>query len=121
ALVELIASTTGTESLGAHLMLGFIQQMGLGLLHGLVGGVVIVRLVNAIELEAGLYPILVLALALMLFSVVGQLGGSGFLAVFVAGLYAGNQRIKYVMALRRFQDGLTWLAQIVMFLVLGLL
>lgn len=121
ALVELIASTTGTESLGAHLMLGFIQQMGLGLLLGLVGGVVIVRLVNAIELEAGLYPILVLALALMLFSVVGQLGGSGFLAVFVAGLYAGNQRIKYVMALRRFQDGLTWLAQIVMFLVLGLL
>src|SRR5690606_36946250 len=85
------------------------------------GGFLIVRVVNAIKLEAGLYPIIVLTASLLVFAAVGQLGGSGFLAVYVAGLYAGNQNIKYVVSLRRFQDGLTWLAQIVMFLVLGLL
>src|SRR5690606_3146133 len=62
-----------------------------------------------------------LTASLLVFAAVGQLGGSGFLAVYVAGLYAGNNNIKYVVSLRRFQDGLTWLAQIVMFLVLGLL
>jgi potassium/hydrogen antiporter len=95
--------------------------MGLGLLLGLAGGFLIVRIVNAIRLEPGLYPIIVLTASLLIFAAVGQLGGSGFLAVYVAGLYAGNQSIKYIVALRRFQDGLTWLAQIVMFLMLGLL
>jgi potassium/hydrogen antiporter len=120
-VVELIVVANGSESFGMQLLLGFAQQMGLGLLLGLVGGFLIVRIVNAIRLEPGLYPIMVLAASLLIFAVVGRLGGSGFLAVYVAGLYAGNQNIKYVVSLRRFQDGLTWLAQIVMFLVLGLL
>lgn len=103
------------------LLIRFAQQMGFGLLLGIVGGMAIVRLVNTLRLEAGLYPVLVLAASLVLFGAVGMLDGSGFLAVYVAGLYAGNQRITAKVGLRRFQEGLTWLAQITMFLVLGLL
>lgn len=121
SLIQLIVAGGQSESLTLHFLAGFTQQMGLGVLLGIVGGVLIVRLVNAINVDQGLYPIIVLAISLLVFAIVGLIGGSGFLAMYVAGLYAGNQRIKYVVALRRFQDGLTWLAQIAMFLVLGLL
>ncbi len=102
-------------------MLAFVREMGLGLLLGLAGGFAIVRLVNRLELESGLYPIVVLAAALVLFGVAGVLHCSGFLAVYVAGLIAGNRRLRQALTLRRFQDGMTWLAQIGMFVVFGLL
>ncbi|MDX9862437.1 MAG: potassium/proton antiporter [Rhodospirillales bacterium] len=121
-LVEMIvAGDPAGETALKEFLMGFAQQMGLGVILGLFGGFLIVRLVNRLELAAGLYPILVISLALVLFGAVGLAGGSGFLAVFVAGLYAGNHRMRSQATLRRFQDGLTWLAQIVMFLVLGLL
>lgn len=121
-LVELIvAGDAATDTALREFLIGFAQQMGLGVILGLLGGFLIVRLVNRLELAAGLYPILVMSLALVLFGAVGLAGGSGFLAVFVAGLYAGNHRMRSQATLRRFQDGLSWLAQIVMFLVLGLL
>jgi cell volume regulation protein A len=63
----------------------------------------------------------VLALALLVFSATGTVGGSGFLAVYVAGIYAGNRKLPGYASIKRFQDGMTWLAQIIMFLVLGLL
>ncbi|NKF33719.1 potassium/proton antiporter, partial [Pseudomonas sp. BGM005] len=55
------------------------------------------------------------------FSFTGAVGGSGFLAVYVAGIYAGNRKMQAIGTIKRFQDGMTWLAQIIMFLVLGLL
>ena len=72
-------------------------------------------------LDRGLAPIFVLALALLVFSFTGTIGGSGFLAVYVAGIVAGNRRIFAKETIRRFHEGLTWLAQIIMFLMLGLL
>ena len=99
---------------------GFGVQMGLGLLLGLLGGMVIVFIVNRVELEGALYPVMVLACSCSLFALTGMLGGSGFLAAYVAGLYAGNRRVRGADGLRRFQAGMTWLAQITMFLVLGL-
>ena len=81
----------------------------------------IVFLVNRLKMERGLSPIFVLALSLLVFSVTGAIGGSGFLAVYVAGLYAGNRNIRSAPTLKRFQDGMSWLAQIIMFLMLGLL
>ncbi len=120
-LVELIAQPTGLAGFTAQILLGFAVSMGLGVALGIGGGYLLIRLLNAIELEAGLYPIFVLAGALLLFALTGQIGGSGFIAVYVAGLVAGNQSVPHVAALRRFQDGMTWLAQILMFLVLGLL
>jgi cell volume regulation protein A len=104
----------------AAFLIGFLFQMGLGLLGGVVGGFLIVEIVKRIKLEEALYPILVMACALCVFAITAQLGGSGFLAIYVAGIVAGNRPMKAAAALRRYQQGMTWLAQIVMFLVLGL-
>ena len=78
------------------------------------------RLVERLNLDRGLLPIFVLTLSLMVFAAAGAIGGSGFLAVYLAGLVAGNSDIRGVSTLKRFQDGMSWLAQIIMFLVLGL-
>jgi len=120
-LVELIQVGTPESGLTLTFVVAFIREMGLGLILGLAGGYTIVRLVNRLDLESGLYPVVVLAASLVLFGVAGVLHCSGFLAVYVAGLYAGNNRLKQTLALRRFQDGMTWLAQIGMFVVFGLL
>lgn len=117
-LVELIAA--GANYPDARVIVGFFQQMGLGLAFGLGGGLLIAAVVNRIDLEGSLYPILVLGAALFLFALTGILGGSGFLAVYAAGLVAGNRRLRGAEGLRRFQGGMTWLAQIVMFVMLGL-
>ncbi|MBP0438187.1 potassium/proton antiporter [Tianweitania sediminis] len=121
SLVELITSGAGMEKIGLDLAVDFLLQMGVGVLAGLLGGILIVALINRLKLDRGLTPIFTIALSMLVFSVTGALGGSGFLAVYVAGLYAGNRSIRAHASIRRFNDGLTWLAQIIMFLVLGLL
>jgi cell volume regulation protein A len=120
-ILELIGSGIPGHGVTASLLLAFSWEMGLGLVLGLFGGLVIVRLVNRLDLETGLYPIAVLAAALVLFGIAGVIHCSGYLAVYVAGLYAGNRRLREALTLRRFQDGMTWLAQIGMFVVFGLL
>ncbi|MCY0096515.1 potassium/proton antiporter [Hoeflea ulvae] len=121
ALVSIIASGEGLESAGLDLLMLFVKQIGLGLLLGFAGGVLIVLIIRRVAVERGLAPIFVLALALLVFAFTSVIGGSGFLAVYVAGIYAGNKKIRPKASIMRFQEGLTWLAQIVMFLVLGLL
>lgn len=121
ALVELISSGAGYSGLDLQLLLLFLEQMGLGLVVGLVGGAVIVFVLKRMQVERGLAPIFLLALALMIFAFTGTIGGSGFLAVYVAGIYAGSRKLPATGSISRFQDGMTWLAQIIMFLVLGLL
>jgi potassium/hydrogen antiporter len=117
--IELILSDKSV-GLASSFLQGFGLQMGLGIAAGLVGGFLIVEIVNRITLEEALYPILVLSCALCIFAVTAHFGGSGFLAVYVAGIVAGNRAMKGASRLRRYQQGMTWLAQIVMFLVLGL-
>ena len=121
ALVRLIEAGAGLDSVSWELAGAFATQMGLGLLGGLAGGRLIVLIIGRLKLEAGLYPIVVLSLALCLFATAGMIGGSGFLAVYVAGLIAGNSPLHAQATLRRFQDGMTWFSQIAMFLTLGLL
>ncbi|HET7714071.1 MAG TPA: potassium/proton antiporter [Bauldia sp.] len=110
-----------SEAPVTDLLLTFALQAGVGGLIGIVGGIGIAEIVNRTNFEGALYPIVVLALALGIFAAAGMLEGSGFLAVFVAGLVAGNARIRHAVALKRFQEGTTWLSQIAMFLTLGLL
>ena len=121
ALVEIIAAGTALDELSWEVLLRFVLQMGLGLIAGYLGGLLIVGLVNRLNMERGLTPIFVIALSLLVFSVTGVVGGSGFLAVYVAGLHAGNRNMRSAPTLKRFQDGVSWLAQIIMFLLLGLL
>lgn len=102
-------------------LLEFARQMGLGLAFGWVGGHIVRQAVNRLPLEIGLYPVLVAALAIAGFALTNLAGGSGFLAVYVAGLLAASGKIRHANELRRFQQGLTWLAQIAMFVTLGLL
>ncbi|RVD32345.1 potassium/proton antiporter, partial [Mesorhizobium sp. M4B.F.Ca.ET.019.03.1.1] len=121
-LVEIIAAHANPEAnvLVTNLALGFLLNMGVGAVVGILGGLAIVRLVERLNLDHGLLPIFVLTLSLMVFAAAGAIGGSGFLAVYLAGLIAGNSDIRAVTILKRFQDGMSWLAQIIMFLILGL-
>lgn len=98
----------------------FIRQMGLGLVLGLIGGVLLVAAINMAGLDNALNPVVSLAFALFIFAGTNIIEGSGFLAVYVAGLAAGNSSLKGAAWLRRFHAGLTWLSQIVMFVMLGL-
>jgi cell volume regulation protein A len=104
-----------------HIIAEFGAQFGVGAVIGMAGGALIVFALNRMGFERGLQPLAAISLALVVFAVTGELHGSGFLAVYIAGLVAGNARINAPETMRRFQDGLTWLAQIVMFLTLGLL
>jgi cell volume regulation protein A len=126
--IFLTLTLVGLVSIGAEggatvsaLVSQFLLQIGLGAVMGLAGGVLIRETVNRTEFEAGLYPILILAMAMLLFAVTSLAGGSGFLAVYLAGIVTGNSRMRHAFQVRRFSDSLTWLAQIAMFLVLGLL
>lgn len=69
----------------------------------------------------GLYPVLTIAIALLSFGVATVLHGSGFLAVYVAGVVVGNRRLPYRNGVIRTHDAIAWLSQIVMFLFFGLL
>lgn len=120
-LVQFLTGTLGADGVGAAVLLEFLREFGFGAVLGLGGGLVIVQAVNRLGIERALLPIAALALALMLFAATSLVGGSGFLAVYVAGLVAGNSRLAAPDTLRRFQDGAIWLAQIAMFLTLGLL
>lgn len=119
-LLELMTANAPEANVSLTFAVAFVREIGLGFVLGLAGGFLIVRLVNRLDLESGLYPVVVLAAALALFGVAGTLHCSGYLAVYVAGLYAGNRRLREALTLRRFQDGMTWLAQIGMFVVFGL-
>jgi potassium/hydrogen antiporter len=106
----------------ASLMLLFGLQMSLGVIAGYVFGKGIVFLVNHLRLQyEGLYPVLTLSSVLLAFGLTNLIGGSGFLAVYLAGVIAGNHEFIHRRSLLRFHDGLAWLMQIAMFLTLGLL
>lgn len=119
ALLELLA--TGYGKINAAVLVSFAQQFGLGALLGVAGGALLVWLINRLTLATGLYPLLAMSGALFVFAVTAQLGGSGFLAVFLAGLMLGNSRMQAAQNILRVHDGLAWLSQIVLFLILGLL
>jgi len=121
ALIGLATGGLPRSGFGLALGLDLVRQFGIAALAGAAGGYAIVVAVNRLGIERSLLPILALALALTLFAAVSLVGGSGFLAVYIAGLVAGNSRLAAPDTLRRFQDGVSWLAQIAMFLALGLL
>ncbi len=99
----------------------FAEQMSIGLAIGVVGGLFERRLMQRVALpSAGLYTLRTLALAGLVYGVAAVAHGSGFLAVFVAGLIVGDVRAPFTAEIRVFQDGLAALAEIVVFVALGL-
>lgn len=112
----------GNVTFGPGLLGLFATQMLIGTVVGILGGFAAVWVVNHIELGAtGMYPVLVSALSLLTYGLAVQLGGSGFLAVYLAGVVIGNKQLMFQQGIRRFHDAIAWLAQIVMFVTLGLL
>jgi len=98
------------------------MQMVLGAGAGLGLGKSMVWLMNRLRLTyEGIYPVFSLAFAAFIYGATTTIGGSGFLAVYVAGLVAGNSEFVHKKGLLRFFDGLAWLSQITLFLTLGLL
>ena len=119
ALVTLIASPGESAGLATVTML--IKQFGIGGLAGLVGGYAVVELANRIRLTPSLYPLLVAAAGIAVFSATNTLGGSGFLAIYLTGVVIGNRHVRMMPMILQVHDGLAWLAQLCLFLILGLL
>lgn len=118
----LVGIITGTASSAAALFLLFLLQFGVGAAVGIGMGRVAAWAINYMNLDyPGLYPLLALAFSLLVFGLAAVLGGSGFLAVYLAGIVLGNSPIVFRRGIRFFHDAAAWLGQIVLFVMLGLL
>ncbi|MGH8446779.1 MAG: potassium/proton antiporter [Solimonas sp.] len=98
-----------------------VWQMAAGAACGALGGWLLMRGLNRLRLGDSMYPLLALFGGLTIFGFTGLIGGSGFLAVYLAGIFLGNRSLRAAASIRRFHDGIAWMAQIGMFVILGLL
>lgn len=100
----------------------FIIQFIVGATAGYLLGKLAILILNKINIDnQALYPILLLSFIFFTFAITDLLKGNGYLAVYIAGMMVGNDKIMYRKQINTFMDGLTWLFQIIMFLCLGLL
>src|SRR5205807_7267697 len=109
------------QSSAAHVALEFAQEAVLGTIMGVVGGRLVVLALNKVALPQGLHAPFVATAALVIFGVAQMARASGFLAVYLAGIIIGNRPTRAHNSVVTFLDAATWLAQIVMFVLLGLL
>lgn len=116
-----VAATGGNMS--ASTLLGQLAlQFVVGGLAGWAMGIGCSWLMNRINLpNTSLYPVLLLSIVLITYTLTDMLKGNGYLAVYIAGLVVGNNKLSYRREMTTFMDGLTWLLQVVMFITLGLL
>jgi len=102
-------------------LLIFLRDSVLGCIIGIAGGRIIAMVLNRLALPQGLHAPFVAVSALVVFAAANSLHSSGFLAVYLAGLAVGNRQTRAHNSVVVFLDAVTWLAQIVMFVLLGLL
>lgn len=118
-LIGLITGSMSPEPL--PLVMVFVQQIGLGLLFGAALGYALAWLLRAVQVNQGLMALLITAGGVAIFAACNIAGGSGFLAVYLAGVIVGNGRSTPSAPVLQAMDGLAWLAQAGMFLLLGML
>lgn len=118
-LIEMLLAPDG--AFGLVFLLEFVRQMGLGGVLGMAGGFGLLWLINRLPMSPGFYPLAAITGGMVLFGLTGLLGGSGFLAVYLAGLVLGNRPLESSTNIKRFHDGIASLSQIGMFLMLGVL
>ncbi len=120
--ISIIHLITNPDASFTGMVFMLFMQVFLGLLFGFGMGRSMVFIVNRLRLDfEGLYPVLTISLVLFTYGVTASLGGSGFLAVYIAGIVMGSSEFINKKSLTRFHDGIAWLLQITMFLILGLL
>ena len=122
-MIQIIQGGGGSADVNAWgIVLNFVMQFGFGLLFGYLLGRLCVWIINKIDLQnKSLYPILMLSFIFFTFSFTNLFNGNGYLAVYVAGIVMGNSKLAENKSISSFLDGIVWLVQIVMFLVLGML
>ncbi|MBA8882645.1 potassium/proton antiporter [Dokdonella fugitiva] len=118
-LAEYLAAPSGVA--GSDIVFELALQFGVGALGGALGGFAIAAAMRKLPLSGGLAALFLVAAALFVFGVTGWLHGSAFLAVYFAGVIVGNRNVPGFSHLLSVLDAGTWLCQIAMFLVLGLL
>ena len=118
-LVELI--TSGSTDPGWTMVVGVLRELAIGTVVGIAGGYLLSVFLNRVELPGALQPVMVVSSAVLLFAATAMLHGSGFLAVYLAGLVLGNRPVRGLAGIISFHDTVSWLCQIVMFTMLGLL
>ena len=120
--IGIIGVITGTADSAAAMTVLFILQFGVGALAGIGIGYAGAWSVNRINLDyPGLYPILATAFGLLAYGLAAVLGGSGFLAVYLAGIVLGNRLLVFRRGIFLYHDAAAWLSQIILFVMLGLL
>ena len=121
-LVTLLSSDSWQENSIWEALFTVVSELAIGAAIGLAIGWLGQQLLSRISLPAvGLYPLATLAIALLSYASAGLLHGSGFLAVYLTGLWLGNARLPHRRATLAFAEGTAWLAQIGLFVLLGLL
>lgn len=120
--IGLLEVWAGRMEIGWDFVGFFLLQMGVGAIAGVVVAKAAVYAINRLNLDsAGLYPVFAAAAGLLSYGLSATFGGSGFLSVYLAGIVLGNAKVVFRQGILRFHDGMAWLAQIVMFVLLGLL
>lgn len=120
-LVRMLGGEGEDISVGSTILM-FVVQMAVGAFAGYLFGRLSVWVMNKINIDnASLYSVLLLACVFFTFSFTSLINGNGYLAVYIAGLIVGNNKMANKRTVNTFFDGITWLFQIVMFLMLGLL
>ena len=117
----LVGVLAGQSELNWSLSTVFFQQAIVGAAVGYGAGRLFVFLCRKLPLSAAFFPLLAVSYALLVYGLTNQFGGSGFLAVYLMGFLIGNARLPQIQQILRMHDGLAWLSQIIMFLMLGLL
>jgi potassium/hydrogen antiporter len=120
-LAALLAAHGSAGAVGWHVVTEFVLQMAVGTAVGVAGGLALLMFMRRVPLPSeGLYSPRVLAGVLVIFGLAVVARGSGFLAVFVAGILIGDEPAPYKREIQRFHSSLASLAEIVAFVMLGL-
>ncbi|MDR1005433.1 MAG: potassium/proton antiporter [Bacteroidales bacterium] len=120
--ISLMSVILNPQESVALMVVMFILQFVIGAALGYLLGKLFVWIINEINLENdSLYSVLLLASMFFIFSITNTLMGNGYLAVYIGGLVIGNKKFIHKRSINKFFDGLTWLFQIIIFLILGLL